>query len=631
MKMKFFDNDVKSEEMAVQRIYNFEDFDAVYVDSSDRYQQKDYDRILNCGRNKSINLWAWKNDKAVAEFAILSADKELSNVSVKASDLNGESGAIPSSLVKLSFVKEVKAYNGHAGWYANNPGNIMPRGKREYYPEVIYSDEPISVGKDKLQLVWAEIRIPEDILSGVYHGTITISAENTEKTVELDYILEVLDITMPDAANYLFDTEYWSHPYNVAYYYDVEPFSDRHLKILKQHMEIYKNLGGHAVTASIVEEAWGGQTYGYNRDIHYPSMIKWIKTVDGNWKFDYTHFDKWVQLNKSIGIADKIICYSMMPWKNVIRYYDEAKKKEMKMTVNPAVREKYNKAWLPFLKEFISHLDEMDWFDSTYIGFDERRNMETALDLISTVKNKNGQSLKISASFNDFKHNAAIFNRLDYASVGLQQIRDNLSDFKQQVRLRRENKQETTMYTATEHVPNSFTKSIPVESYWSIMFAGSLNATGFLRWAYDAWVADPLEESTHWSFPAGDCFLVYPSYRDEKEPESKMSLRLAKLDEGVRDVNKLYIMREASPEISAEIEKLFSSIKGCEENSYEFYTMKRTNIWGRTAKWLTENGKKEMIDDMKKTKQKIYEISKLYCDGKKIQNKISTKKSGIIN
>ena len=55
MKMKFFDNDVKSEEMAVQRIYNFEDFDAVYVDSSDRYQQKDYDRILNCGRNKSIN------------------------------------------------------------------------------------------------------------------------------------------------------------------------------------------------------------------------------------------------------------------------------------------------------------------------------------------------------------------------------------------------------------------------------------------------------------------------------------------------------------------------------------------------------------------------------------------------
>ena len=36
MKMKFFDNDVKSEEMAVQRIYNFEDLHAVSVDSPDR-------------------------------------------------------------------------------------------------------------------------------------------------------------------------------------------------------------------------------------------------------------------------------------------------------------------------------------------------------------------------------------------------------------------------------------------------------------------------------------------------------------------------------------------------------------------------------------------------------------------
>ncbi len=90
-------------------------------------------------------------------------------------------------------------------------------------------------------------------------------------------------------------------------------------------------------------------------------------------------------------------------------------------------------------------------------------------------------------------------------------------------------------------------------------------------------------------------------------------MRLAKLDEGVRDVNKLYLMRESAAEISAEIEKLFAAIKGDEENSYEFYTVKRTNIWGRTAKWLTERGKEEMIKDMHEAKQKIYEISKLYC------------------
>ncbi len=607
-------NTDKPTAISQEQKYNFTDFDVVYVNNADQYQQKDYERILNTEKKKSIKLWAWKNDKAAAEFAILCAEKDMKNVSLKASDLLGEAGEILSSQIKLSFIKEVRAYTGHAGWYANNPGNIMPRGKREYYPEVIYSDKPVSIDKYQLQLVWAEVSITKDTKPGIYNGTITVSAENTEKTVTLDYTVEVLNITMPEPENYLFDTEYWSHPYNVAYYYDVEPFSDEHLEILKQHMLIYKNLGGHAVTASIVEEAWGGQTYGGNRKVHYPSMIKWIKKANGEWVFDYTHFDKWVELNKAIGIADKIICYSMMPWNGIVKYFDEAKKKEKKIAANPARKKEYEKIWMPFLKSFVKHLDEMAWFDSTYIGFDERHNMETALDLIDTVKNKDGFVLKTSAAFNDFKHNASVFNRLDYASVGLQQIRDNLQDFKIQVEQRRNAKRETTMYTATEHVPNSFTKSIPVESYWTIMFAGSLNTTGFLRWAYDAWVENPLEESTHWSFPAGDCFLVYPSYKDDKQRESKFSLRLAKLDEGVRDVNKLYLLREKAPELAPEIEKLFSEVKGSAENSYAFDTMSRTNIWGRKAKWLTENGKMSMLLDMEAIKNRIYELSKLYCE-----------------
>ena len=589
-------------------------FDAVFVDSFDQYQQKDYDRILNTEKEKSIKLWAWKNDKANAEFAIICYDNDLDIVSFAISDLTSKTGIIPSDNVKLSFIKEVKAYTGHAGWYANNPKNFMPKGNREYYPEVIYSDAPISICKNSFNLVWLEVSIPKNTNPDIYCGNITVKAQNTDKVVELNFSLEVMDIVMPDTQDYLFDVEYWSHPYNVAYYYNVKPFSDEHLEILKQHMCLYKSLGGHAITASIVEEAWGGQTYGGGNKIHYPSMIKWVKNLDGNWVFDYTDFDKWVQMNIDLGVADKIICYSMMPWNNLIKYYDKHKQKMLKIKAKPGRKAKYNELWQPFLTDFISHLDEKGWFDRAYIGFDERHNMDTALDLIYNIKNKDGKVLKISASFNDFKNNAAIFDRLDYASVGLQQIRNNLLDFKSQVELRKSKNQQTTMYTATEHVPNSFTKSIPVESYWSIMFAGSLNATGFLRWAYDAWVENPLEESTHWSFPAGDCFLVYPSSKEDMVRESKLTLRLAKLDEGVRDVNKLYLMQNAGEELDKKIENLFAQIKGDKENSYEFYTISKTNFWGRKAKWLTENGKTEMLKDMKKIKENIYDISKYYID-----------------
>ncbi len=606
--------------LTCEKDFDFEYFDAVFVDSGDRYLESDYNRILKGEKKKCVDLYSWKNDRAAAEFAVLCKDRDMGLISLNASELRSENGVLPSCSVKLSFIESVKAYAGHAGWYANNIFNKMPKGKRECFPEVIYSDTPVRLCKNSFKLVWAEISVPKDAAPGIYRGSITVTAEKAEKPVELEYSLEVLDATLPNAVDYPFDTEYWSHPYNTAYYYGVEPFSDEHLEILKQHMSLYKSLGGHAVTTSIVEEAWGGQTYGFGRKIHYPSMIKWIKTADGEWKFDYTHFDKWVTLNKSLGIADKIICYSMIPWKSAVRYYDEKSKREKKISVSPADKDGYRKIWSAFLKDFVNHLDLTGCFDSVYMGFDERRNMETALDLISDIKNRDGKTLKVSAAFNDFKRNEAIFGRLDYASVGLDQIRENLDDFKKQVELRRKENKQTTLYTATEHIPNSFTKSFPAESYWTILFAGSLNATGFLRWAYDAWVENPLEDSTHWSFPAGDCFLVYPSKRDEKVKESKLSLRLAKLDEGVRDVNKLYIMRESCAEIFDMTEKLFSQIKGQSENDYEFYTVKRSKPWERTAKWLTESGKNEMLKDMKEVKSKIYEISKLYCEIKAKNN-----------
>lgn len=582
---------------------------AGFVDVFDRV---DGERVRSGAGERTARLWCWKNDRAVAEVAVLSGGRTLRNVTVSASALCGEAGELPSSAVKLSFIDEVRAFTGHAGWYANNPLGWMPHGERAYFPEVIGSGDPVTVEPDGFRTVWVSIDVPADCPTGLYHGELTVSYEDAVEPLLLSYTLEVLDAVLPDAGSYLFDVEYWSHPYNVAYYYGVEPFSDEHLKILRQHMTLYRALGGHAVTASIVEEAWGGQTYGFGHKVHYPSMIRWSRTANGEWRFDYTHFDRWVRLNRSIGIADKIVCYSMMPWKNEIRYYDEKKRRMRRMRADPSNKEGYRQIWLPFLRAFVDHLDEMGWFDFTYIGFDERRHMETAFDLVSSVKNREGRTLKLSAAFNDIAHNMPILERLDSVSVGLQEVRTYLPEFRTLTRAAWERGRGATMYTATEHVPNSFTRSFPVESYWTILFAGAQHATGFLRWAYDAWVADPLTDSTHWSFPAGDCFLVYPSRRDAACPESRLSLRLAMLDEGVRDVNRLYLMRETAPALAEEVEALFATVKGEREDSYAFDTMKRTDPWGRTAKWLTKQGKEDMIRDMRALRSKIYELSKKY-------------------
>ena len=84
-------------------------------------------------------------------------------------------------------------------------------------------------------------------------------------------------------------------------------------------------------------------------------------------------------------------------------------------------------------------------------------------------------------------------------------------------------------------------KEIPDEVYdatfsdFTIWYIESCGADGFLKWAYDAWCKDPLEENVHCYFEAGDMFLVYPGERREKEPDVRVSPRFRMLEEAIRE------------------------------------------------------------------------------------------------
>ena len=96
------------------------------------------------------------------------------------------------------------------------------------------------------------------------------------------------------------------------------------------------------------------------------------------------------------------------------------------------------------------------------------------------------------------------------------------ADFEQLVNDREAKGLRTTLYSCTGHRPGNFSLSAPVESYWSIVNAGKSGTAGFLRWAYDAWVEDPLDDTTHSKFEPGDCFLIYPDEKTAQNPTSKI-------------------------------------------------------------------------------------------------------------
>ena len=559
-----------------------EDLFVSFVDTNKHYSLQDK---LDIVPKKETKIFLWENDYSYLGLYLASEKcvDVVIDVSVKGLD------------VEIYRLDSTLAFIGHAGWYANNRAGVMPKGPKVKVDDIVTLKNTAKVEGYKCFLV----KVISD-KAGNFTADVNVYI-NRKLYSNLKIFVTVCSLTMPKPQDYDFTVEYWHHPYNVAEYYKVEPWSNEHLEILKEHQTLYNQLGGKGVICSMLDEVWGGQTYSEN-SIRYPSMIKWIYSK-GKWQFDYTNFDKWVDLNISIGLDDKFICYSMMPWGNKMRYYNKDKDKYINRTVPTAFRYKYKKAWTVFLNDFIKHLDSKGIFEKIYIGFDERNNMGMILDFLDTFSNKDGKKFKISASFNNYIGNRKCLDRIDSVSVGLDEIKAHEKEYALIAKERADNNKFTSLYTACEHFPNSFALSVPAESYLSIIYALSTGNKGFLRWAYDAWVKEPLEDTTHWSFQAGDCFLIYPN-KQNKKPQ--LSFRLVKLDEAVRDANKLlYLAKKFN--VNNEIAKILAK-----SHKNYCYKIEYDASWGvaiKKAKWADEKSKSEMVLDAKTIQQDIQKLA----------------------
>ena len=522
------------------------------TDHNTQYTQKRFAEV-SVKKNRSETLTAWKNDRAVSELVLSAIGGDFTNVTVQASDLTDGKKKIAAENVTATFIRSTKAYV-----YGYIYGNDVPAATEENRAEasdILWQSTPIDIKADTLQPVWVEFAIPKTAKSGTYKTQLTVTADQLDKPLVFEYEVRVQNAELPDNYRDTFDIELWQYPYTSAEYYNVEPFSDEHLEIMKSSMELYKKAGGHAITASIIEDAWDGQTYSAN-DVHYPSMIKWIKNGD-SFTYDYTDFDKWVSFNKSLGIGDKIVLYSVAPWHNSFTYWENGKLVKEGFSVGST---RYTTLWTDFLTDLAAHLTEKGWFDDSYIGIDERGFSGTAFDLIESVKNKDGKCLKTAGAMDSFVEKKDLAMRVTDLNVGDTAAAAHPADFEQLVKDREAKGLRTTLYSCTGHRPGNFSLSAPVESYWSIVNAGKSGTAGFLRWAYDAWVEDPLDDTTHSKFEPGDCFLIYPDEKTAQNPISRSSVRLERMAEGVRDVNKLAVIKKEAPQLAEQIQKLYAGI-----------------------------------------------------------------------
>jgi hypothetical protein len=256
-------------------------------------------------------------------------------------------------------------------------------------------------------------------------------------------------------------------------------------------------------------------------------MIEWIKKKDGSWTYDYTLFDKWVKFAESCGISEQIDCYSMVPWSNSFRYFDEASDTYIYLEAKPGTT-KYENHWRPFLIDFQAHLDKTGWLHKTTIAMDERP-LEAMQGVIDLVK-RTAPGLRITLAGG---YHSEI--KLDIYDLCIYLEEEVISEA---ITERTNHSLLTTFYVACEPLwPNIHSFSPPAEAAWMGWYAAAQGYSGFLFWAYNSWNADPLCDSRFVTWPAGDCFLVYPGPRS--------SIRFEMLRDGIEDYEKIRILRTA--------------------------------------------------------------------------------------
>lgn len=466
---------------------------------------------------KSFTKTGWRGDRINAQILVWSADT-LEQVRFKVEDLKSDKGAIINKdQVSLNIVRYVLSN------YPYGAKDVVcgdsPYKNTYLMPDRFESFERFDVPGKTVRPVWVSLNIPPGTQPGVYKGILEVQAKGYKEKLELQ--VNVQDQLLPEPYEWKHRLDLWQNPWVPAWYYHLEPWSEEHKALLKKHLKLYADAGGKYITTYAVHSPWADNSY-----MIEGGMIDWVLKSNGSWDFNYKIFDEYVELAMSVGIDKAITIYTPVPWGYRFRYMDEKTGDYVYESWAPD-SEKFKSFWNVFLSDLQKHLEQKGWFDKTYLGINENP-LDQTLAAIKVI-NEHSQRWKITYAGDWHPELDSLLDDYSY-------LYGKESDITR-IKGRSARGATTTYYVCCNPPkPNNFVFSPPIEGRWISWYSAALGYDGFLRWAYDAWPADPVRDARHGSWAAGDCYLIYPG--------GASCIRFEKLREGIVDFEKIRILKE---------------------------------------------------------------------------------------
>ncbi len=492
-----------------------EDFQAWVADPHHRIYPGSFGRDL---KERDVVIEGGLNELLIAQLAVKSS-RALEGLSVTWTDLVGPGNSIPRNSVRVRFPKLIPVdENG------------------QWTPDALMELTSFSLKGNCAQGLWLDLRVPADVVPGDYLGTVSVM-HSGESLAEFNLKLEVLDFALPPVTEDHFYFNILMDLGSISREHGLERWSEEHWSLIEKYVENWAEHSQDAVTVFIVEDPWVGDTgFPVAGVLLWKLSGKWEDLEAPRFQFDFSHFDRFVEMCLRAGIDQNIQCWSpvMMPHLDysLITYEDTAAKQTRTLRVE-AGSEDYKRVWSQFAESFERHLREKGWLDLTTIGLDEISSAD--LDRIVPVFQEIAPDLQLMVSGGDEQGKYAEFSPETAFHYGYIQSEVPLPDIEKR---RREGKR-TLLYTAVSPLyPNTFIFSEPLESRMLPWLIWKYDFDGYIRWAWNFWV-DGFWQQPRYKWHSGDMFFVYPG---EEGPLD--SIRLEMLLKGAQDYECLWMIRE---------------------------------------------------------------------------------------
>lgn len=483
-------------------------------------------------------LTVWRGERASMQ-AVVYATEATGPLQLRWA---GKPKSATQAQAEARFVRYVTTDNFQYCGY--HPTHLTPYS----VPDLIASDATCSLQARSAQPVWCTFEVPQTAAAGTHRYRLELVDSATCRVVgRLNLSLKVLSRTLPSPQEQAFHVDFWQQPYAVARQHGVARWSDAHFEALKPYLRLLARSGQKVISTILFYEPWGDQSYD-----KFDPMVRTVKRKDGSWAYDYSVFDRYVQLCLDCGIGPQINCFSMVPWDMKFRYFDEAQGQQIDLSATTSSQE-YRDLWTAFLTDFAAHLKQKGWFDRTCIAMDER-GLDAMLDAYR-VAQQAVPGLKMALAGN---YHAELVGKLHDYCIAYGQ------DFSaEELAARRRQGRVSTTYTCCSNThPNLFSNSLPAEAAFLPVYCIANQFDGYLHWSWMNWDDKSLTDTRYRLFAPGDTYLIYPG------PQS--SVRYERFIEGVALAEKVRLLRQelAASQQSKRLERLNRLVQRFEPDDY---------------------------------------------------------------